>query len=59
LQAKDKVESTGVGLTIVKKIVTDAGGTIRVESEVGKGASFIFTVPKKQEVLNTELHLAA
>ena len=46
LQPRDKVESTGVGLAIVKKIVEDQGGLVRVQSELGKGAAFIFTLPK-------------
>ena len=46
LNARDKVESTGVGLAIVKKIIEEAGGNVWIESEPGKGASFFFTVPK-------------
>lgn len=47
LQARDVVESTGVGLAIVKKIVDEQGGKVWVESEKGKGAKFCFTLPKQ------------
>jgi len=47
LQERDAVESTGVGLSIVKKIVEWQGGTIWVKSEPGEGATFTFTWPKK------------
>jgi signal transduction histidine kinase len=46
LQERDAFESTGVGLAIVKKILDDHRGSIRVESEVGSGTTFIFTWPK-------------
>jgi PAS domain S-box-containing protein len=46
LQSRDEVESTGVGLAIVKKIVDEKGGTIRVESSLGEGSTFFFTWPK-------------
>jgi PAS domain S-box-containing protein len=42
LQSRDKFESTGIGLTIVKRIVDEVNGKIWVESEVGKGSKFIF-----------------
>jgi len=45
LHARDKVESTGVGLAIVKKIIDEKGGKIMVESEPGKGSSFAFLWP--------------
>jgi len=40
-------KGTGLGLPIVKAIIEMHGGKIRVESEPGKGAAFIFTLPKK------------
>jgi light-regulated signal transduction histidine kinase (bacteriophytochrome) len=47
LNPRDTVESTGVGLAIVKKIIEEEGGTIWVESVNGKGADFRFTWPKE------------
>lgn len=43
LREKNEKESTGVGLAIVKKILDEKHETIRVQSEAGKGAVFIFT----------------
>ena len=43
LQARDKKESTGVGLSIVKKILETQGSSITVDSDMGKGATFRFT----------------
>ena len=37
---------TGIGLAIVKKIINSLEGTIRVESEVGKGSTFIFSISR-------------
>jgi light-regulated signal transduction histidine kinase (bacteriophytochrome) len=47
LQSRDKQESTGVGLAIIKKSVEDMGGTISLESTYQEGTSFIFTWPKQ------------
>ena len=48
LAATDKfgVRGNGIGLATVKKIVEKLGGAIRVESDLGKGAKFIFSLEK-------------
>ncbi len=43
LEARDKIEGAGIGLSVVKKIIESRGGRIWVESEVGAGATFYFT----------------
>jgi PAS domain S-box-containing protein len=49
LSPVDEHESTGIGLTLVKKIITMYGGEIWIESEVGRGSTFFFTLPKEQK----------
>lgn len=46
LASRDTLESTGIGLSIVKKIVETQGGKIGLVSQPGEGSTFIFTWPK-------------
>ena len=45
LQPRDQVEGSGMGLSVVKKTVESRGGTVRLVSQAGSGATFYFTWP--------------
>ncbi|WP_437992130.1 ATP-binding protein [Sorangium sp. So ce145] len=47
LESRDKVEGTGIGLSVVKKIVQSRGGSVSVSSRPGAGATFIVRWPKR------------
>ena len=51
LSPRDEYESTGIGLTVIKKIIELYGGRIWVESKIGEGSTFFLTFPTKEMVV--------
>ncbi|MGN6317119.1 sensor histidine kinase [Trinickia sp.] len=54
LAPRDQIESTGVGLALVKKIVEMYGGQVWLESQVGAGSTFFFTLPQQMAIMTME-----
>ena len=50
LHRQDRYSGTGIGLSICKKVIEIHEGTLKVESEIGKGSKFFFTIKKPNEV---------
>ncbi len=48
LRPRNEFESTGIGLTVVKKIIESYGGMFWMESRIGQGSTFFFTLLKKE-----------
>jgi signal transduction histidine kinase len=57
LAPRDEVESTGIGLSIVKKIVELYHGKVWVESKVGEGTTFFFTLLKQESEVPSDAEL--
>lgn len=46
LKPRDQVEGTGLGLSLIKKLMERIGGSVQLQSSLGKGATFVIRWPK-------------
>ena len=57
LQSRDEVESTGVGLALVKKITEELGGCVKLESKEGQGTVFRIILPQSLRPISVDNRL--
>jgi len=49
LKSRDEHESTGIGLALIKRIISDLGGEISITPSQGRGVEFRFSLPKQPD----------